>query len=107
MTQMKKQRCRAVHNIIGNQGLIRAKTTGTIESETDNLGRHLINVQWDGSFTMYVFADEIEIVEKAMGGNKGDANLFSCRIGCPWRASDKVNLPPCHNQHRPWFHLLL
>jgi hypothetical protein len=57
------QRCRALHNINGHQGLIRARTGGTIQSETNNLGRRLIGVQWDGSFQMYVFPDEIELIQ--------------------------------------------
>jgi hypothetical protein len=57
------QRCRALHNINGHQGLIRARTDGTIQSETNNLGRWLIGVQWDGSFQMYVFPDEIELIQ--------------------------------------------
>jgi len=57
------QRCRARHNINGHQGLIRARTDGTIQSETNNLGRRLIGVQWDGSFQMYVFPDEIELIQ--------------------------------------------
>jgi len=57
------QRCRALHNINGHQGLIRARTDGTIQSETNNLGRRLIGVQWDGSFQMYVFPDEIELIQ--------------------------------------------
>jgi hypothetical protein len=56
------QRCRARHNINGHQGLIRARTDGTIRYVTDNLGRQLIGVQWDGSFQMYVFPDEIELI---------------------------------------------
>lgn len=57
------QRCRALHNINGHQGLIRARTDGTIQCVTDNLGRLLIGVQWDGSFQMYVFPDEIELID--------------------------------------------
>ena len=59
----KGQRCRATRNIIAHQGLVRAQTEGTIEIETDNLGRRLIRVHWDVSFWMYVFPDEIESVD--------------------------------------------
>ena len=57
------QRCRALRNINGHQGLIKARTHGTIQCETDNLGRRLIGVQWDGSFQMYVFPNEIEFID--------------------------------------------
>jgi hypothetical protein len=60
---IKGQRCRALHNINGHQGLIRAQTSGTIESENDNLGRRLIKVYWDNSVQMYVFPDEIELID--------------------------------------------
>ena len=56
------QRCRAVRNITGHQGLIRACTNGTIKGVIENLGRRLIGVQWDGSFQMYVFPHEIELI---------------------------------------------
>jgi hypothetical protein len=61
----KGQRCRATRNIIAHQGLVRAQTEGTIEFETDNLGRRLIRVHWDVSFWMYVFPDEIELVDSS------------------------------------------
>jgi hypothetical protein len=61
---MKKgERCRALRNINGHQGLVRARTNGTILGATDNLGRLLIGVQWDGSFQMYVFPNEIEVID--------------------------------------------
>lgn len=63
---MKGQRCRALRNINGHQGLIRANTNGTIQSHTNNLERCLIEVQWDGSFQMYVFPDEIELIDVAI-----------------------------------------
>ncbi len=61
----KGQRCRATRNILAHQGLVRAQTEGTIEFETDNLGRRLIRVHWDVSFWMYVFPDEIELVDSS------------------------------------------
>jgi len=47
----------------GYQGLVRVRTNGIIESEMDNLGRRLVNVQWDNSVQMYVFPDEIELTD--------------------------------------------
>ena len=55
------QRCHAIRSICGHQGLITAHTEGTIEAEINNLGRHLIAVNWDTGLGMYVFPDEIEI----------------------------------------------
>ena len=61
--QLTGHRCRALRNINGHQGLVKARAAGTIECETRNLGRVLIKVQWDGSFQMYVFPDEIELID--------------------------------------------
>jgi hypothetical protein len=63
---IKGQRCCALRNINDHRGLIRANTNGTIQSETNNLGRCLIEVQWDGSFQMYVFPDEIKLIDGAL-----------------------------------------
>ena len=52
-----------MRHLTAHQGLVKAQTTGTIQFETQNLDRRLISVQWDGSFQMYVFPDEIELVD--------------------------------------------
>ena len=59
----KVQRCRAIRLLNTHQGLVKAETTGTINFEIENLDRRLISVQWDGSFQMYVFPDEIELLD--------------------------------------------
>lgn len=59
------RRCRATRHLNGHQGSVKAQTKGTIEFEIDNLGRRLISVRWDDSFQMYVFADEIALVDSA------------------------------------------
>ena len=59
----KLRRCRALHNIVGHQGVIKAQTKGTVEAEMENLGRHLIKVQWDSHIAMYVFPEEIELID--------------------------------------------
>jgi hypothetical protein len=59
----KGQRCRATRHLTAHQGLVKAQTTGTIQFETQNLDRRLISVQWDDSFQMFVFPDEIELVD--------------------------------------------
>ncbi|MGE0822542.1 MAG: hypothetical protein AB7G75_25115 [Candidatus Binatia bacterium] len=38
-------------------------SAGTVVSETENLGRHLILVNWDSGVTVPVFPDEIEFVD--------------------------------------------
>jgi hypothetical protein len=55
--------CRATRHLNGRQGSVKAQTKGTIEFEIDNLGRRLISVRWENSFQMYVFPDEIELIE--------------------------------------------
>jgi hypothetical protein len=52
-----------MRHLTAHQGFVKAQTTGTIEFETRSLDRQLISVQWDGSFQMYVFPDEIELVD--------------------------------------------
>jgi hypothetical protein len=55
-------RCRAMRPVRSHRGLIRRSTEGTIRYDMENLGRHLISVQWDGGVTDYVFPSEIEII---------------------------------------------
>jgi hypothetical protein len=58
-------RCRATRVIRTHEGLIRRFTEGTIQGVIDNLGRQLINVEWDSGITTYVFFNEIEITDGA------------------------------------------
>jgi len=55
-------RCRATKEIRTHEGLIKRFTEGTIQGVIDNLGRQLINVEWDSGITTYVFFNEIEII---------------------------------------------
>ena len=55
-------RCRAMKEIRTHDGLIRRLTEGTIQGVIYNLGRQLINVEWDSGITTYVFFNEIEII---------------------------------------------
>ena len=55
-------RCRATREIRTSQGLIRCSTEGVIQCQMDNLGRHLIQVQWDSGVTDYAYLSEIEIL---------------------------------------------
>ena len=55
-------RCRAMKQIRTHEGLIRRLTEGTIQGVIYNLGRQLINVEWDSGITTYVFFNEIEII---------------------------------------------
>jgi hypothetical protein len=56
-------RCRAMKEIRTHEGLIRRFTEGTIQGVIDNLGRELINVEWDSGITTYAFFNEIEITD--------------------------------------------
>ena len=58
-------RCRTTKEIRTHEGLIRRFTEGTILGVIDNLGRQLINVEWDSGITTYVFFNEIEIIDGA------------------------------------------
>jgi hypothetical protein len=55
-------RCRTNRLIRTHAGNVPPLTVGTILSEIENLGRHMLQVRWDGGFCAYVFPDEIEIV---------------------------------------------
>jgi hypothetical protein len=57
-------RCRATKEIRTHEGLIRRFTEGTIQGIIDNLGRQLINVEWDSGITTYAFFNEIEITDR-------------------------------------------
>ena len=54
--------CRARREIRTHAGNVRPATLGTIISEIDNLGRHLLQVHWRSGIRAYVFPDEVEIV---------------------------------------------
>ena len=56
-------RCRATREIRTHEGLVRRFTEGTIRGVIDNLGRQLINVEWDSGITTYAFFNEIEITD--------------------------------------------
>ena len=46
------------------KGDLPRNSTGTVVSETENLGRHLILVNWDNGVTVPVFPDEIEFLDE-------------------------------------------
>ena len=54
-------RCRLVRHLNTRDGLLRRDTCGTVQYEMDNLGRHLVFVDWDNGMTTPVFAQEVEI----------------------------------------------
>ena len=55
-------RCRATKQIRSHRGLIRKYSEGIIQYDMDNVGRHLISVQWDNGVIDYVYPPEIEIL---------------------------------------------
>jgi hypothetical protein len=55
-------RCRATRQIRTHAGNVQLSAEGTIISEIDNLGRHLIEVDWQNGVRAYVFPHEIDIV---------------------------------------------
>jgi hypothetical protein len=55
-------RCRTNRLIRTHAGNVPPSAVGTILAEIDNLGRHMLQVRWDGGLCAYVFPDEIEIV---------------------------------------------
>ena len=65
--------CRARREIRTHAGNVRPSTVGTIISEIDNLGRHLLQVHWGSGICAYVFPDEVDIVSPSTSV----ANCFS------------------------------
>ena len=61
-TSLTGMRCRATKEIRSHQGLVRRYSEGIIQYDMDNLGRHLISVQWDNGAIDYVYPLEIEIL---------------------------------------------
>jgi hypothetical protein len=61
-TSLTGTRCRATKEIRSHQGLVRRYSEGIIQYNMDNLGRHLISVQWDNGLIDYVYALEIELL---------------------------------------------
>jgi hypothetical protein len=55
-------RCRTNRFIRTHAGNVPPSALGTILCEIENLGRHMLQVRWDGGLCAYVFPDEIEIV---------------------------------------------
>jgi hypothetical protein len=62
-TKRRGFRCRAKKMLRGHAVVIEVDSQGTIVHELENLGRQLILVQWEGGPSLYVFADEIEIMD--------------------------------------------
>jgi hypothetical protein len=56
-------KCRAVREIRDYEGMVKASAEGTIQYELENLGRHLVNVQWDNGLRLNVLTDDIEIID--------------------------------------------
>ena len=63
-TSLTGMRCRAMKEIRSYQGLVRRYSEGVIQYNMDNLGRHLISVQWDNGVIDYVYPPEIEILDQ-------------------------------------------
>jgi hypothetical protein len=53
-------RCRTHHLVRTVAGDLPRGSQGTVAYEMDNLGRHLILVNWDSGFSVPVFPHEIE-----------------------------------------------
>ena len=54
--------CRARKEIRTHRGNVQRAAIGTIISEIDNLGRHLLEVRWGNGICSYVFPHEVEII---------------------------------------------
>jgi len=72
-TSLTGRRCRATKEIISHQGLTRRFTEGTIQYDLENIGRHLLSVEWENGVTDYVYPFEIEILDEEEP-RSGDVN---------------------------------
>ena len=63
-TSLTGMRCRATKEIRSHQGLVRRYSEGIIQYDMENLGRHLISVQWENGVIDYVYPFEIELLAK-------------------------------------------
>ncbi len=63
-TSLTGRRCRTTKEIRSHQGLTRRFTEGTIQYDLENIGRHLLSVEWDSGVTDYVYPFEIEILDE-------------------------------------------
>ena len=61
-TSLTGMRCRATKEIRSHQGLVRRYSEGIIQYDMENLGRHLISVQWENGVIDYVYPFEIELL---------------------------------------------
>jgi len=59
------RRCRAKKTFRAHELLIEGQTEGTVVHEIDNLGRKMILVRWDCDSSLYVFPDEIEMIDES------------------------------------------
>jgi hypothetical protein len=66
-TPLTRMRCRATKPIRSHQGLVMRDSEGVIQHEMENLGRHLISVQWETGVIDYVYPFEIEILPVLSG----------------------------------------
>jgi hypothetical protein len=61
-TSLTGMRCRATKEIRSHQGLVRRFSEGIIQYDMENLGRHLISVQWENGVIDYAYPVEIELL---------------------------------------------
>ncbi len=58
--------CRTVRHLTTRDGRLPRDTRGIIQYEMENLGRHLVFVNWENGMNTPVFIDEIEMHENAV-----------------------------------------
>lgn len=58
--------CRTNRHLTTRDGRLPQHSQGTIQYEIENLGRHLVFVQWENGMSTPVFREEIEIVEQSV-----------------------------------------
>ncbi len=73
--------CRTLCHLLTIEGILPRDSYGTLRYEMDNLGRHLVFVDWDNGMRVPVFPQEIEVLEK---------EALRCKASSPTSASQEL-----------------
>jgi hypothetical protein len=60
-------RCRALRSITHQRGILRRGDEGTILAARENLGRHLVTVDFESGDRLVLFSHEVEPIATASG----------------------------------------
>ncbi len=76
-------RCYTLQLLRTVKGDLPRGSQGTVAYEMDNLGRHLILVNWDQGFSVPVFPDEVELQSAPGGSNSAPSTSTAPPVTSP------------------------